>query len=350
MSFKPINRKIIPDTFKKACCMYPIDNVFPDTTLLTTTFATSEITTSSDEYIQALAGLMLAKMPNNETLLVSPYTTVNNARYLNGYMFLNYGNRKLFKHYFDWFDIYENKQEECEFLRDEIIQDIYACSKANIYKWSNLLKSTLLEFNPLWNVDGVVGEIRETTHTGTDTTSHTGTDTTTRDGSNNTTRTGNFELEYLGTKYNDKEGKEVTTNSGTDTSTLSKTTTESQTYYGAEKTEMLNGKTSTLSYDGKTANDVYRDTEHFTERKDKTTYNQLKDAHSIDESDETSYDSEIEKLLNLKDKDLFMQIKQGNIGVTTTTKLLTEFQNFINIRVVDVIAKDLINAICEGVY
>ena len=350
MSFKPINKKIKPDTFKKACCIYPSNALHPITTLLTMTFATSEILTSSDEYMQALADLMLAKTPNSQTLKVDPYTTVNNALYINSYMFMNYGNRKLYQNYFEWFDCYENTTEEINYLIGLITQDIYACSKANMYKWSNLLKSTLLEFNPLWNVDGVTGEIREVTHTGTDTTSHSGTDTTTKSGDDSTTRTGNEELEYIGSKYNDKTGKEVTTNSGTDTNTIARTTTESTTFYDAERTQMLNGKTSTLTYEGVDSGQTYRDTESFNQRKDKRTYNSLKDKVDYNSTNEMEFNSSLEKLLNLKDKDLFMQIKQGNIGVTETTTLLNHFRDYVNFKVVDIIAKDLIDAITEGVY
>ena len=328
MSFKPINKKTKPDTFKKACCIYPSNALHPITTLLTMTFATSEILTSSDEYMQALAELMLAKTPNSQTLKVDPYTTVNNAMYINSYMFMNYGNRKLYQNYFEWFDCYENTTEEINYLIGLITQDIYACSKANMYKWSNLLKSTLLEFNPLWNVDGVTGEIRETTHTGT----------------------GNEELEYMGSKYNDKTGKEVTSNSGTDINKTSKTTTESNTFYETEKNEMQNGKSTTLSYEGATQGTTYRDTESFNQRKDKRTYNSVKDKVDYNSTNEMEFNSSLEKLLNLKDKDLFMQIKQGNIGVTETTTLLNHFRDYVNYRVVDIIAKDLIDAITEGVY
>lgn len=350
MSFKPINRNIRPDTFKKACCIYPSNSNIPFTRLVTTTFACNEILTSTDEYMEALAELMTCKNPMNEVLKATPYTTISDARYLNSYMFLNYGNRKLYRNYFEWFDCYENTTEEIDYLYDLIMQDIWACSKANMYKWSNLLKSTLLDFNPLWNVDGVTGEIREVTHTGTDTTSHSGTDTTTKSGDDSTTRTGNEELEYMGSKYNDKTGKEVTTNSGTDTNTIARTTTESTTFYDAERTQMLNGKTSTLTYEGVNSGQQYRDTESFNQRKDKRTYNSVKDKVDYNSSNEIEFNSSLEKLLNLKDKDLFMQIKQGNIGVTETTTLLNHFRDYVNFKIVDVIAKDLINAITEGVY
>ena len=350
MSFKPINRNIRPNTFKKACCIYPSNDNMPFTSLVTTTFACNEILSSTDEYMQALAELMTCKMPMNEVLKATPYTTINDARYLNSYMFLNYGNRKLYRNYFEWFDCYENTTEEIQYLYNLIMQDIWSCSKANMYKWSNLLKSTLLEFNPLWNVDGVTGEVRETTHTGTDTTSHSGTDTITKSGDDSTTRTGNQELEYLGTKTNEKSGGETITNSGNDITTTAKTTTESDDFYNTEKSTLANGKQETRDFHGATPNEKYKDVESFTSRKDKTTFNSVKDKVDYNSSNETEFNSSLEKLLNLKDKDLFMQIRQGNIGVTETTTLLNHFRDYVNFKVVDIIAKDLINAITEGVY
>jgi hypothetical protein len=327
MSFKPINKKMKPDTFKKACCIYPSNALHPITTLLTMTFATSEILTSSDEYMQALAELMLAKTPNSQTLKVDPYTTVNNAIYINSYMFMNYGNRKLYQNYFEWFDCYENSTDEINYLIGLITQDIYACSKANMYKWSNLLKSTLLEFNPLWNVDGVTGEIRETTHTGTDTNSHKGKDTNSKKGYDTNVKTGNEQLDYNGSKTNTKGGNDITTTSNT--------TTESSVFYDATKNDTDYGQT---------------DTETYNNRNDKRTYNNVQDKMDYNSSNENEYNSSLERLLNLKDKDLFMQIKQGNIGVIETTTLLNHFREYVNFKVVDIIAKDLIDAITEGVY
>lgn len=55
------------------------------------------------------------------------------------------------------------------------------------YTYSNLYNSTILEFNPLWNVDGTVETVRELKQTGTDTFAHTGSDTSTNSGSDITT-------------------------------------------------------------------------------------------------------------------------------------------------------------------
>ena len=350
--FKPIDRtkKII--TFKDACCIYPSDSSGVDTTTLTTSFNTNTLTTLAlnDDYVKALKDLLTTKMDNDTSLHIDPYTTVNDVYYINAYIFKNFGNRKLYSDYFKYFSSYENTTEEISWILALMFDDIHACVNANIYKWSNLLKSTLLDFNPLWNVDGVTGEIRQVDHTGTSTDTHSGTDTLTKSGTDTNVKDGSIDLDYLGTKINDKAGKEKTTNSGTDTNTTAKTTTESTTWYNTEKNEMQNGKISTLEYLGATDNTLYSDMEHFNDRKDTTTYNSVQDERTYDLTDETTFNSALTKLLNLHDKDLFMQIKQGNIGVTTTTKLLTEFRDYVNYNIVNVISRDIVNAICEGVY
>jgi len=55
------------------------------------------------------------------------------------------------------------------------------------YTYGNLYNSTILEFNPLWNVDGTVETVRELKQTGTDNFAHTGSDTSTDSGSDITT-------------------------------------------------------------------------------------------------------------------------------------------------------------------
>jgi hypothetical protein len=42
--------------------------------------------------------------------------------------------------------------------------------------------------------------------------------------------------------------------------------------------------------------------------------------------------------------------RHGNIGVTTTTKLLSEFREYVNFNIMDIVAKDIVNTITEGVY
>ncbi|MBR5320787.1 MAG: hypothetical protein IKU41_02985 [Clostridia bacterium] len=350
--FKPINRTKRPITFKDACCIYPSDTDSVNKSLIDTSYSTDTITTlaSTDEYVSALKDILTAEMPEGGVLHLDPYTRTTYAGWVNGYMFKNYGDRKLLDDYFKYYSSYENTTDDVNWLLALIFDDIHATVNANIYRWSNLVKSTLLEFNPLWNVDGVTGEIRETTHTGTDTSTHAGTDTTTRDGTDTNVKSGSMDVDYEGEKYNEKIGREITDTDGDDTTTTSRTTTESDDWWGAEKNKTDYGKSSTLTYNGMSDGSPFQEVERFDDRQDSTTYNDVTDERTYDLTDETSYDSSLTKLLNLHDKDLFMQIRQGNIGVTETTTLLTHFRQYVDYKIVDVIAKDIIKSITKGVY
>lgn len=276
-----------------------------------------------NEYENALISFLCEE----QNIKIYPFDTLSDYSNLFIKIYNDFGERYIYDDFYEYIIGWDNTLAEYNSIFDHMNNNILKCIVENRYKWGNLMKSTLLDFNPLWNVDGVTGEIRETTHTGTDTTSHDGMDTTTKSGDDSTTRTGNEELEYSGTKTN--------TLGGNDTTTTSKTTTESTTFYDTEKNKTDFGKT---------------DTESFTNRKDKRTYNTVKDKVDYNSSSELEYNSSIERLLNLKDKDLFMQIRQGNIGVTETTTLLNHFREFVNFNIMNVVAKDIANDLTKGVY
>lgn len=299
-----------------------------------------------NEYENALISFLCEE----QNIKIYPFDELSDYSNLFIKIYNDFGERYIYDDFYEYIIGWDNTLAEYNSIFDHMNNNILKCVVENRYKWGNLMKSTLLDFNPLWNVDGVTGEVRETTHTGTDTTSHDGTDTTTKGGDDSTTRTGNEELEYMGSKYNDKSGKETTTNSGTDTNTISKTTTESDTWYNTEKNALSNGKQTTLVYEGVDSGSQYRDTESFNQRKDKRTYNSLKDKIDYNSTSELEYNSSLERLLNLKDKDLFMQIRQGNIGVTETTTLLNHFREYVNYNIMNIVAKDITNDLTKGVY
>lgn len=276
-----------------------------------------------NEYENALISFLCEA----QNIKIYPFDELSDYSNLFIKIYNDFGERYIYDDFYEYIIGWDNTLAEYNSIFDHMNNNILKCIVENRYKWGNLMKSTILEFNPLWNVDGVTGEIRETTHTGTDTTSHSGTDTNTKSGDDSTTRTGNEELEYLGTKTN--------TLGGNDTTTTSKTTFESSTFYDTDKNDIDYGKT---------------DTESFTNRKDKRTYNSVKDKVDYNSSDETKYNSSLEKLLNLKDKDLFMQIRQGNIGLTETTTLLNHFREFVNFNIMNVVSKDIAQELTKGVY
>lgn len=159
--------------------------------------------------------------------------------------------------------------------------------KTNKHNIDRLYKGYMSEFEPLWNVDGVTGHVSKDVHSGTVTDTHSGDDSIEYDETNN--------LSYKGT--------ETDALSGTDTTSRANTTFESGDTYFPESTEgTVYGKTNTHS---------------FTTRSDD---------RDIDGSKTTTYNSVNEKENDLLDEHVDIEIRQGNIGVVSSAKLLTENQ------------------------
>lgn len=400
-----------PIIYKDLFMMKKDGELFPDRSLLTESFNTDRINALAvnDEWVNELKTLFNLYYSGN--LMLTPFMALsNNARYVNSYMYKNYGRRNLLTYYFDFIDHWDGTDGEIDWILNQVKSDIDLCVDSNVYKWSNLLKSCMLEFNPLWNVDGVEGTIRELKHSGTDTTAKSGkdtiektgtettdidgTETTTKDGKDTLTDSGTDTLEYKGSQdlsyigserdtHNGSEslaynGSEVDTKGGSVQHLQSRTTTESNTFYDTEKNvDTYNSQTDTKSFNNRSDTKSFTnryDEKSFTNRKDTTSFTNREDERTLDLTHEQSYDSSVElahdttnqttfdtsnettyasqllKTLNLNDEELQMVIRQGNIGVTTTTKLLTEFREYININVVDIIAKDIIKSVTMGVY
>ena len=194
---------------------------------------------------------------------------------------------------------------------------------------SKMLDALRKNYNPIWNVDGVEGTIHQSTHTGTDTDKKTGTDTTSGSETGTVTNTGK--------STNTRTGNETNTPTGKDINTGFNTTYDSADFRDTQKTE--------TSFDA---------------RIDTHTYNEVKDTFEVDSENPTTetrnlanggstqYNSQTQKTLNLKDEDLDMKIRQGNIGVTSTQSLirqqidLTDLDDIITYAIHDFVHRYLI--------
>lgn len=194
---------------------------------------------------------------------------------------------------------------------------------------SKMLDALRKNYNPIWNVDGVEGTIHQSTHTGTDTDKKTGTDTISGSETGTVTNTGK--------STNTRTGNETDTPTGKDINTGFNTTFDSSSFRDTQKTEAT-----------------------FENRTDTHTYNQVKDTFEVDSENPTTetrnlanggstqYNSQNQKTLNLKDEDLDMKIRQGNIGVTSTQSLirqqidLTELDDIISYAIHDFVHRYLI--------
>ena len=182
----------------------------------------------------------------------------------------------------------------------------------NAEKYKKLYKAMTVDFNPLWNVDGIETTERELTQTGTNTNNKTGKDTTV-DAGGSTSETATTDS---------------TATTGTDTDTTQKTTYNESTFYDTEK--LSRGKNTSVDGEGTSSTE---------------------DTH--ENTSETTYNTKDENTRNLKDVERTVTEKHGNIGVTTTTKLLTEFVEYASIdltRFLDVVSRDVVNSFTYMVY
>lgn len=239
-----------------------------------------------------------------------------------------------------------DKETESD-LKDVVVKTIkiHLKSKARIY--DRMFNAYMADFNPLWNVDGVVGEIRETTRTGTDTDTHSGKDTT-RTEDNGTIRKSGSEVDTIaGSKTNIRSGSEVTSANGNDTVSNSKTTYDSNTLYPTDESQTDYGKSDTHTYNNVT------DTESYANRSNTHQYNNVTDTRDLDGKNETTYASQLQKTLNLKDKDIAMTIRQGNIGVTRSDELIMRALEAFESDLYDFVhyvVNDCLNQVCYAIY
>jgi hypothetical protein len=132
------------------------------------------------------------------------------------------------------------------------------------------------------------------------------------------TRTGKDEVTRSGEDKNVKTGNQANAATGTDTQTNSTTTYDSSLDHKTDKSEFLNGRTDTLTFNSVT------DTRTYTALKDSREYTNLKDKKGGTET----------------------VTRQGNIGVTSTTQLENEEMDWAErLRLIELICSDIAGAI-----
>lgn len=265
----------------------------------------------------------------------------------NDYTWSNYYKRELFDN-----PKFNNEDVDANLANIKKTLLIHLKSKARLY--DRMFNAYMADFNPLWNVDGVVGEIREINHTGTDTNAKTGTDSLASGTSGSSTRTGNETDAYAGKESNTKTGNVVDTYAGANVDVTSKTTFDDSNWKLIEKVE--HGFTEESGHERKdtqTYNQV-KDEHEYTNRLDTHTYNNVKDQVIRSGTDTTTYNSTNTNTKALKDTDLFMQIRQGNIGVTKSSELLADAMELYGLNelmdFVHFVVNDCINQLAYSVY
>ena len=99
-------------------------------------------------------------------------------------------NNVIYTYYYDrliFFDKYKFPVDDSITTYNNLRKQIAYILESKAYEYGNLYESTILEFNPLWNVDGTETTSRTLVQTGTDANARTGSDTSTNTGSDVTT-------------------------------------------------------------------------------------------------------------------------------------------------------------------
>ena len=175
--------------------------------------------------------------------------------------------------------------EDTDTTYTNIVKTFSIWIKSHKRMLDGLYKGFIVDFHPEWNVDGVEGFVSKDMHTGTTTEDHTGDDRLTYEDNGNTRRSGN----------------ESIASSGTDTDTRQVKTFDDGTNWKDEsKNSAGYGKTDTH------------------------TYNNVTDTKDLDGFKNQNYDSTVERTNDLLDEHVDIKMRQGNIGVVSTVKLLQE--------------------------
>ena len=229
-------------------------------------------------------------------------------------------------------------------------------TKARLY--DRMFNAFMSDYNPLWNVDGVTGTVRQSTHTGDVT--NTGKSETTNTGKSETTSTGKTDTTNTGKNKSTRTGNETNVPSGKDITTNKTTTFDSSTFVDTTKTE----NTFETRVDTHTYNNVKDEYEIDSQNPMKQSYeidsqNPLKESYQIDSQNplKQSYviDSQnpLKESRNLTDNDLEMVIRQGNIGTTKSSELLLDTLELYDNQLMDFVlyvVNDCINQISYSIY
>ena len=160
-------------------------------------------------------------------------------------------------------------------------------------------------YNPLWNVDGVEGHVEETNQGGNESNVHSGHDDLTKGSGYTSTRTGN----------------ETDAPSGSNTMTTSKTTFDDSSFKDTDKVVNQPGVTATH------------------------TYNSVRDQYTQSGKDTTDYASTMTHNRNLLDKNVYMHIRQGNIGVTSSQSLIRQQFDITDLdQLIELLIKDFVHS------
>lgn len=216
--------------------------------------------------------------------------------------------------------------------------------KKNEYRFNNLYRSIIQDYNPIENYDRLEETTLDIDGSNTDSTK---TDSTTvRTGSEIDTKSGGFSNLKTGTKAEATvfSGSEKHEQTGTVTSTNQTRAFNSGLMDVSKSTSTTpTGTDDTLSFaDRKNVTETT-----FNGYKDTTDYNALKNHHSYDSVTDTTADTSTVSGVR-KDKHVTTSRIHGNIGVTTSAQMLESERKLSDFDFIDMVYRTIINELSCG--
>lgn len=221
--------------------------------------------------------------------------------------------------------------------------------QVNTWKYRHLYDIYCAEYNPIWNVDGIEKETidRLQENTGEQTNEQSGTDTLEMSGKETNTKSGYETNEPSGVSKITKSGSITESNSGGPTN--SRTTFDSATFADLDKTTDTGKHSTTYGENISGGSDPYIEQTSYVSREDKLTYHDVKDEKSFDHrEDSTTYGKTDTRTDDLTEHENIINIKErhGNIGITTTQKMMNEEISIASsFRFLEIVARDIAVAI-----
>lgn len=216
--------------------------------------------------------------------------------------------------------------------------------KRNEYRFNNLYRTIIQEYNPIENYDRMEDTTIDIDGSNTD---NTKTDSTTvRTGSEVDTKSGSFSNSKAGTMAETTvfAGSETHSQTGTVTSTnQTRAFNSGMTDVSKSTSTTPTGSDDTLSF----ANRKNTTETTFNGYKDTTEYNDLKNQHSYDSVTDTTADVSIASGIR-KDKHTTTSRIHGNIGVTTAAQMLDSERNLSNFDFIDIVYRTVIGELSIG--
>lgn len=224
----------------------------------------------------------------------------------------------------------------------------------NFYKYTTLLNTLSLEYNPIWNVDSEE-TATETRDGRTEATAYGAVTKTMTNASRSNQYTHGAEKETTKNPQvavTEQRGA-VNTTSGIQSGDKVETTTNFNTqmndtadWFNHDRSEKVTQPYTEFNNKGQHTDTIITPAHNVELDKDSFTDNETLGPHTDTEGTNQHTDTVTKQPY----EDKTHIVRQGNIGTTTTQQMITEERELAKFSLLDIIAKDLVKALCMAVY